>query len=90
MALIDKENFHEISKMKNNVHNDVEATYTSFISNEKRYFQIDTYGAYNRQNKGIASQSIQFDRETAKFLCELLKKHLIFKHHVEFLYNEGD
>ncbi len=74
MALIDKENFNEIQKMRNNVHKDVEATYTSFISNGKRYFQIDTYGAYDRQNKGVASQSIQFDKETAKFLYELLKK----------------
>lgn len=36
--------------------------------------QIDTYGKLDRENPEKISQSIQFDKQTAEFIVELLKK----------------
>ena len=74
MALITKRHFSHISKEKNMIHESVDATYCTFTKEEKKYFQIDTYGSENRQIKSKISQSIQIDREMAIELVELLQR----------------
>lgn len=39
--------------------------------------QIDMYGRETRENPGKASQVIQFDKETAQFMVELLKREFL-------------
>lgn len=72
MALITKDNIKKMDKDRNCVHSKVRATYTSFTSDGKTYFQIDTYGSPNRELKDKISQSIQVDKETAKELIKIL------------------
>lgn len=72
MALITKDNITKVEKDRNSVHSKVRATYTVFTSNEKKYFQIDTYGSSEREMKDKISQSIQIDKETAKELIKLM------------------
>ena len=74
MAQINLDSIKRIEKQKNNVHEEVYSTYTVFELNGERYVQLDTYGRINRENPEKISQSIQFNKETAKFLADLLKK----------------
>ena len=72
MALITKDNIKKLDKDRNSVHNKVRATYTTFTSDGKKYFQIDTYGSTTREIKDKISQSIQLDEETAQELIKLM------------------
>jgi len=72
MALITKDNIKKLDKERNSVHSKVRATYTTFTSEEKKYFQIDTYGSPTREMKDKISQSIQIDKDTAKELIKLM------------------
>lgn len=72
MALITKDNIKKLDKDRNSVHNKVRATYTTFTSDGKKYFQIDTYGSPTREIKDKISQSIQLDEETAQELIKLM------------------
>lgn len=74
MALINDNNFELLEKHRNSVHGLVEATYTVFEKEGKKYFQIDTYGAPNRQMPEKISQSIQFDKQMAEHLIKLMEK----------------
>ena len=56
------------------IHDKVYTTYTVFDAAGNRYVQIDTYGKIDRENPEKISQSIQFDKQTAEFLVDLLKK----------------
>ena len=51
----------------------VNATYTVFEKDGKKYLQIDTYGRIERENPEKISQSIQLDKETARFLTDLIE-----------------
>lgn len=72
MALITKDNMKKLDKDRNSVHSKVRATYTTFTSDGKKYFQIDTYGSPTREMKDKISQSIQIDKDTAKELIKLM------------------
>lgn len=74
MAQIDLNTIKCIDKARNLVHAKVHTTYTVFELDGSKYFQMDTYGKSDREIPGKISQSIQFDKESAKFLVELLKK----------------
>lgn len=74
MARINLENIKKIEKNRNTIHDKVYTTYTVFDTDGNRYVQIDTYGKIERENPEKISQSIQFDKQTAKFIVELLKK----------------
>lgn len=74
MAQISLDNIKKIEKDRNVIHEKVQATYTVFEMDREKYVQIDTYGRINRENPGKISQSIQFDKDTAAFLVNLLKK----------------
>ena len=51
MARITAENFRKIEKERNSVHDKVDATYTEFICDGQKFFQIDTYGSAYRDIK---------------------------------------
>ena len=73
-AQINLKNIKKIEKNRNTIHDKVYTTYTVFKADGDRYVQIDTYGKIDRENPEKISQSIQFDKQTAKFIVELLKK----------------
>jgi len=50
-----------------------ETTYSTNIIGNKKLFQITTYGSESRAKKGDASQLIQFDKDKAIELIEILK-----------------
>lgn len=74
MALIVLDKFSRVEKERNSVHKPTTATYTSFIIDDKHYFQIDTYGSANRVMPEKISQSVQLDRNVAEALIKVLKK----------------
>lgn len=73
MAQIDIRHIKRIEKNTNHIHDRVNATYTVFEKDGKKYLQIDTYGRIERENPEKISQSIQFDKETARFLTDLFE-----------------
>ena len=74
MAQINLNNIKRIEKQRNVVHDEVYSTYSVFEINGERYVQLDTYGRVGRENPEKLSQTIQLNRETAKFLVELLSR----------------
>lgn len=76
MALITADNLKKLDKQRNSVHAPVDATYSSFEKNGKKYFQIDTYGSDERKLTQKTSQVIQFDADTAGSLMEIMKNEL--------------
>lgn len=74
MAQISLDNIKRIEKKRNAIHEKVHTTYTVFEMDDEKYVQIDTYGRIDRETPGRVSQSIQFDKETATFLVNLLKE----------------
>jgi hypothetical protein len=73
IARINLNGFEEKHKERNNIHNDVYATYCIFEIDNEKYFQIDTYGSPDREFVGKISQAIQFDRAFAEELVNILK-----------------
>ena len=74
MAQISLASIRKVGKTRNSVHEKVHATYTVFDLDGERYVQIDTYGRIDRENPEKISQSIQIDKDAAKFLIEVLEK----------------
>ena len=74
MARIIKDRIYKTEKERNNIHQDVQASYTVFEKDGERYFQIDTYGKDDRMMPEKISQSIQIDKEMASTLIDLLKQ----------------
>jgi len=78
MARIDIKAIEKLHKERNTVHEKVYATYSAFDSRGEHYVQIDTYGRSDRELPGKISQSLQFDKESAKYLFDLLKSEFKF------------
>ena len=75
MARINLDTIRKNDKDRNMIHTPETATYTVFDTVDgEHYVQIDTYGKSDRALPEKISQSIQIDRESAKFLLDLLKK----------------
>lgn len=74
MAQIAVEKIEKIDKDRITIHEKVYTTYSSFDKFGEHYLQIDMYGRSDREQPGKISQSIQFDKETASYLIDLLKK----------------
>ena len=74
MAMIKTDLFERIEKNRNSIHKPTNATYTVFSVDEKRIFQIDTYGSPDRVMPEKISQTIQMDKEMAKVLVKLLRQ----------------
>jgi len=73
LALVSK--LEKIQLTRTGAHEPADATYTVFQDEAGNpYLQIDTYGSANREMKGKKSQSIQFDRDSAKALMDILKQ----------------
>ena len=72
MARIDVKKMNRLEKQRNTVHDEVSATYTVFMKDDKRYFQIDTYGRAERDMPEKISQSIQLDEGSVAALVDLL------------------
>ncbi|MEG0834821.1 MAG: methionyl-tRNA formyltransferase [Christensenellaceae bacterium] len=73
MAKINIREMEKLDKNRNAVHEDVKATYTVFIKDGEKYFQIDTYGKSDRKFVSKVSQAVQLDRAGAIGLINLLK-----------------
>ncbi|MDR3364077.1 MAG: methionyl-tRNA formyltransferase [Clostridiales Family XIII bacterium] len=74
MAKITADRFERIDQNNYRVQDPVDASYSTFIENGDKLFQIVTYGSSTREVKGVVSQSIRFDKAMAKQLVELLTK----------------
>lgn len=74
MAQLNLTNIKRIEKYRNTVHEKAFSTYTVFNKGEDKYFQIDTYGKVDRKIPEKVSQSLQFDREAARFLVDALTR----------------
>ena len=72
MAQIDIDNIARIENERNSIHEKVYTTYSVFEKDNKKYFQIDTYGRNDRENPGKISQSIQIDETVARHIIKLL------------------
>jgi hypothetical protein len=71
MARVDE--LELVSMDRNAVHNRVQATYSTFQSeNGDVYIQIDTYGSPERAFPGKKSQSLQFGPEGIAALRQIL------------------
>jgi hypothetical protein len=64
---------------RNSIHDEIEASYTAFERDGRVFIQIDSYGRDERQIPGKKSQTIQFDREGAAALFEILKREFHFQ-----------
>jgi len=74
--------FKEYKRTKNNVHEPFPVTYQTFSGDDgKLYFQLDTYPKnINIDVTGFLEQSsskLQFDKETAIKLIDIIKKELL-------------
>lgn len=74
MAKINIKEMERLNKSTNHIHSEVTATYSVFVKDGKKYFQIDTYGSNSRKLVDKASQAIQIDRDDAIELINLLKR----------------
>lgn len=74
MAQIDLDNFIRVEKQRNNVHQKVPATLSSYTISGEKYVQIDTYGRPGRKKPESNSQSLQLDKEAAERLIGILKQ----------------
>lgn len=72
MALITSEKITKINK-NSRIQKETECTYNVFQIDETKYIQFDTYGTSERKSESKSSQTIQFDKETASYLIEILK-----------------
>ncbi len=76
MALVRK--LEPVTKERNSVHGPVDCTYAVFTGDDgKRYLQLDTFGSTNRQIAGKASQSVQFDMDSAAELKRIIEDQLL-------------
>lgn len=73
MAQIDLNNIKQIVTQRNTVQDKVYTTYSVFYDGREKYLQLDTYGKSDREIPGKISQSIQIDKETARYLVSLLQ-----------------
>ena len=74
MDQIALDSIKKIEKSRNTIHYKVHTTYTIFEDGGEKYVQIDTYGRLGRESPEKITQSIQINRQTAKFLVDLLKE----------------
>ena len=73
MALVTK--LEQQTMTANRVHGPVNCTYSVFDEDGRRYLQIDTYGSAQRKIRGMKSQTIQLDEQTARQLKRLLDEN---------------
>jgi hypothetical protein len=72
MALI--KTFTRKDRDRVTLHDEIEATYSTFERDGRVLMQIDTYGRKTRQVPGKQSQTIQLDKRGAETLFGILKR----------------
>ena len=72
MALI--RTFARKDRDRATLHDEIEATFTTFERDGRVLLQIDTYGRKSRQVPGKQSQTIQLDKQGAKALVSILQR----------------
>jgi hypothetical protein len=76
MALI--KNFTRKDRDRVSLHDEIEATYTTFERDGRVLLQIDSYGRDTREVPGKQSQTMQLDRDGAWALYSILKQEFQF------------
>ena len=74
MVQINLRSIEKIEKQRNTIHEEVSTAYTVFEYEGEKYIQFDTYGKNGRKNPEKISQSIQLNRESGKFIVDLISK----------------
>ena len=77
MALI--KSFEHKSMDRNSIHDGIDATYTTFERDGRKFVQIDSYGRAEREMPGKKSQTIQFDEKSARELFDILSDCFRFR-----------
>jgi hypothetical protein len=77
MALI--KYFEEKRMDRNSIHDAIDATYTTFERDGRRFIQIDSYGRAAREMPGKKSQSIQLDEKSAREFFKILEDLFHFR-----------
>ena len=77
MALI--KSFEEKKMDRNSIHDAIDATYTTFERDGRRFMQIDSYGRAVREMPDKKSQSIQLDEKSARELFKILEDFFRFR-----------
>jgi hypothetical protein len=72
MALIRR--FTHQHRERVSLHDEIDATYSSFERDGRILLQIDTYGRNTRQVPGKVSQTIQLDQQGALALYGIIKR----------------
>jgi len=72
MALIRR--FEEKPMERNSIHEEIDASYSSFERDGRSFLQIDSYGRDSREIPGKKSQTIQLDRDAGIQLLKILKQ----------------
>jgi hypothetical protein len=71
MALI--KSFEHKSMDRNSVHDRIDATYTTFERDGRKFIQVDSYGRAEREMPGKTSQTFQLDEKSARELFDILR-----------------
>ena len=74
MARIYLDTIEKIEKERTKIQEKVKATYSVFVEDDQKFFQLDTYGRQERKRPEKISQTIQLSEKDAKFLIDLLKQ----------------
>ncbi len=69
MALI--KSFEHKSMDRSSIHDAIDASYTTFERDGRKFIQIDSYGRAEREMPGKKSQSIQLDEKSARELFDI-------------------
>jgi len=77
MALI--RSFKESRMDRNSVHDAVEATYTTYEQDGRKFIQVASYGRTEREIPGKKSQTIQLDEKSARQLFDILRAFFNFR-----------
>ncbi|MDR0910647.1 MAG: hypothetical protein LBM77_12890 [Spirochaetaceae bacterium] len=73
MARIDFSHLEKRERERHSLQTSVLASYSTFIVDGEKYFQLDTYGTKDRQIVGQSSQKVQFSKQTAEKLIDILQ-----------------
>jgi hypothetical protein len=71
--------FERKSMDRNSIHDEIEASYTTFERDGRRFIQVDSYGRAEREMPGKKSQSIQLDEKSARDLFDILRDAFGFR-----------
>jgi hypothetical protein len=77
MALI--KSLEHKSMDRNSIHDGIDATYTTFERDGRRFIQVDSYGRADRKIPGKTSQTFQLDEKSAHELFDILRDCFQFR-----------